>query len=105
MDDDAIRQMINAIDVEMPTEGSDPPVLESIGAKPTGKTVVKKRTNRKFYVQKLVTEIYILTDMDGKGVSEVVNQELYLLGNMTEAKVKRLIAADRAKHEEDEFDA
>lgn len=103
MDDDAIRQMINAIDVDMPTEGSDPPVLESIGVKSTGKTVVKKKA-RKFYVQKLVTEIYILTDMDGKGVSEVVNQELYLLGNMTEAKIKRLIAAERAKHEEDEFD-
>lgn len=100
-DDDALRQMINSIDVEMPTEGSNPPPLESFKEGATGKTVVRKKPIRKFYVQKLITEIYVLTDMEGKGVSEVVNQELYLLGNMSENKVRRLIAADRAKHAED----
>lgn len=100
-DDEALRQMINSIDADMPTEGASPPSLESITPGATGKTTVKRKPIKKVYVQKLITEIYVLTDIDGKSVSNIVNQEIYLLGNMSEAKVKRLIAADRAKHDEE----
>jgi len=100
-DDEALRHMINSIDAEMPTEGASPPSLESITPGVAGKTTVKRKPIKKVYVQKLITEIYVLTDIDGKSVSNLVNQEIYLLGNMSEAKVKRLIAADRAKHDEE----
>ncbi len=97
-DDDAIRRMINSIDVEMPDKGTGPPDLEKVGKE---KTVAKRRSSRKLFVQKLVTEVYIYTDLDGHGVGEVVGQKIYLLGNMTEAKLKRLIQAERELSEEE----
>jgi len=99
LDDDAIRKMINSIDIEMPDGGLAPPDLEAIGKE---KTVVKKRSNKKLFVQKLVTEIYIYTDLDGHGVGEVVGQQMYLLGNMSESKLRRLIDTERRLHEEAE---
>lgn len=97
-DDDAIRQMINAIDVEMPNGGDEPSALETIGKE---KTVTKRRASRKLFVQKIVTEVYIGTDTDAKAVTEVVDQQLYILGNMSESKFKRLIEAERAIREEE----
>ena len=72
--------------LNMPDEGEEAPEIESI--------VKKKRATpgRKFMVQKIVTEIYVYTDIENHAFAESTFQELFLLGEMTEAKLNRILS-------------
>lgn len=89
MDDNIWRALVNSLPA-LPDEGESPPELEN----PKKKTV-----GRKFRVQKIVTEIYVYTDMQEQAYSEACFQDLYLLGEMTEAKLKKLLAAEARRRE------
>lgn len=80
------REFIESLDV--PDEGESPPEMETI--------VKKKRTpGRKYVVQKIITEMYVYTDIENHAFAETTFQDMYILGEMTEAKLNRIISKRR----------
>lgn len=93
MADDSIwRVLVNSLP-EIPEDGTSAPDMENFK---------KKSTSRKFRVQKIVTEIYVYTDLQDQAFSEMCFQDLYLLGEMSEAKLKKLLAAETKRRQKDE---
>jgi hypothetical protein len=90
-DDNIWRALVNSLP-ETPEDGEDAPSMEKIP---------KKRGSRKFFVQKIVTEIYVYTDLQDQKFSEACFQDLYLLGEMTEAKLNRLLLSESKRREKD----
>ena len=86
-DDNIWRNIINTVK-EFPDTGKDAPEIESIP---------KKRVPKKFFVQKIVTEIMVWTDIEGHAFNEVVFQDLTIIGNITDVKLKRLLSAEHRK--------
>jgi hypothetical protein len=80
-------------------EGADPPDIEVEGA--PQKTVTKRKSPNKVFVQKIITEVYVYTDFAGKGVGEIVNQRLFILGEMTPAKLRKIVTSERQAYEEE----
>jgi hypothetical protein len=79
------RALINGMKNPMPESGSDPPELEKIIPKSR-----RKKTNeeispseRKVTVQKITTEIYIMTDTDNRKFAAVSKQQTQMVGEMT----------------------
>lgn len=80
--DNIWRQFVSNLNV--PEEGEEPPAME---------TIVKKRVpGKKFMVQKIVTEIYVYTDVQNHQFAETTFQDMYILGEMTESKLNRLLS-------------
>lgn len=87
MEDSIWRALVNSLpELE---EGDSPPEMEKI--------VPKKPAGRKFFVQKIITEIYVYTDLDKKAFSEATFQDLIIIGEMTEAKLNKLLRAQQRK--------
>jgi hypothetical protein len=84
------RNLVNSLP-DTPNDGISAPDIENF----------KKKSGRKFYVQKILTEIYVYTDLEDQVFSEASFQDLSILGEMSEAKLKRLLsaAAQRRKKE------
>jgi hypothetical protein len=89
-DDSIWRALVNSLP-EIPSGGQNAPDLENLPK--------QKIRGRKFKVQKIVTEIYVYTDLEDNAFSEACFQELYLLGEMSEAKLKKLLAAEARRRE------
>lgn len=90
--DNVWRALVNSLP-EISEDGVDAPDMEKIPKKRSGA--------RKFNVQKIVTEIYVYTDLQDQMFSEVCFQDLYLLGEMSETKLKKLLAAESKRREKD----
>jgi hypothetical protein len=80
--DEIWRKLVETLDV--PDEGTEAPQLEKI--------VPKKPVGRKFFVQKIVTEVYVYTDLQNHVFAESTHQDLFILGEMTEQKLNRLLS-------------
>lgn len=91
--DNMWRLLVNSLDV--PDTGTAAPEMENIPPP------VKKRSTRKFNVQKIVTEIYVYTDLEQHAFSEAVFQDLFLLGEMSEAKLKKLLSSEARRRNKD----
>lgn len=78
--------------------GIDAPAMESI---PPEKLITLKG---RYFVQKMVTEIYLYTDMEGKMFGQQTFQDLTLLGEMPSEKLIKLIERQRRKHQPKEED-
>ena len=87
-DDTLWRVYVNSLP-ELDEEGDDAPQMEKIPK--------KKPAGRKFFVQKIVTEVYVYTDLEAQGFSDATFQELTILGEMSEAKLKKLLGAQARK--------
>lgn len=81
-DDKVWRQFIDTLSV--PDEGDDAPDIESIAKK-------KRAPARKFFVQKIVTEVYVYTDIENHVFAENTFQDLIILGEMSEAKLNKIL--------------
>lgn len=82
LDGEVWKKFINTLNEDVPEDGEGPPEIESI---------MKKSKAKKFTVQKIVTEIYVYTDTENQQFAEATFQDLYLLGEMTESKLNKLL--------------
>lgn len=89
MADDIWRRYVNSLP-ELSEDGDEAPTMESIPK--------KKPVGRKFFVQKITTEIYVYTDIDNQGFSEATFQNLTILGSMSEAKLNKLLKAEARRN-------
>jgi len=86
MADDTIwRRYVNSLP-ELDEDGDDAPQMEKMAKK-------KKTARRKFFVQKIITEVIVYTDIEGQGFAEATNQKLVLLGEMSQGQLNKLLAA------------
>lgn len=90
--DEIWRNIVNQMP-ELDDSGDDAPTMEKI--------IKKKRAGRKFLVQKIITEVYVYTDVEGQGFSEATFQELVILGELSEAKLNRLLERRANKKNEE----
>lgn len=94
--DDAIwRKLVNSFD-ELPEDGSKAPSIETI--KPFAEDP-KPLTDGQVFVQKVVTEMYIFTDVNEQTFGEHTFQDMVILGNMSKEKLAKLLNRQRAKRE------
>lgn len=68
-------------DEDLPTEGMQAPSMESIGIEP----------EKKFLVRKIATEVYVFSDTTNKRFFTKTFENLTVIGEMTEEKVKEYI--------------
>jgi len=89
--DDIWRNLVNSLPAL--DEGTPAPEMESI--------VPKRKAAKKFLVQKIVTEMYVWTDTQNHLFAEATFQDLYLLGEMTESKLNKLLKAEQKSRNEE----
>jgi len=77
--DEFWRNVVNNLDEVVPKDGRGPPQMEAI----TTKKKSKENGNRKVLVQKIITQIYVFTDADGKVFASQASQSMHILGQMT----------------------
>jgi len=83
------RNAINEMSASLPDDGETPPEIESIAPK-------KPLTDgkRKVLVHKVITQIYVFTDVDGKVYTSNTSQKMQILGNMTLARALKIAQED-----------
>lgn len=84
------RNAINEMSASLPDDGSTPPEIESI--KPVKKPV--REGNKKVLVHKVLTSIYIITDVEGKMYTASTSQKMQILGTMTLSKALKIAQED-----------
>lgn len=70
------RNIINGIDIDLPS-GSDAPQIEKTGSKEAS-----RMQGRKVFVQKIITEVWLYTDIDGKAFGHQGVQDIVIVGEM-----------------------
>lgn len=90
------RNLVNSYEADLPSNGVGPPDIETIS-----ETKPAKRRG-KFQVQKIVTEVYICTDAQNQSFASEVFQELHLLGEMSSAKLKKLIENEKRQRQQEQ---
>lgn len=88
--DDFWRKAINDLNASTPEEGDQPPEIENIKNK---KPI--KDGNRKVTVQKVVTQIYVFTDVEGKVYTANTSQKMVILGTMSLSRALKLAQEDQ----------
>jgi hypothetical protein len=97
--EDMWRQVVNNLRAgDLPDDGITSPELEAVPP-PREKLNEGKQ---KLFIQKLVTEVYVYSDVDKKVYGQQTFQETYVLGEMTADKFLRLIEKERRKKAKDE---
>lgn len=86
------RKHINDLSDELPADGKPAPELETI--KPATKKEPLKEGNRKVLVHKVLTSIYVITDVNGKVYTANTSQKMIVLGTMTLARALKLAQED-----------
>jgi|ERR1035437_752426 hypothetical protein len=85
------KAIINNLKVDdLPEDGLTAPYMEEIN-------IEEKVKTSKIFVQKLVIEVYIYTDVDNFVQGQTTFQTTTLLGEMTAAKLSALIKREKAK--------
>lgn len=83
------RKAINEMTASLPEDGNESPELESIKS--------KKKTNdgaRKVVVQKVITQVYIFTDVTGKMYTSNTSQKMQILGTMSLQRALKIAQED-----------
>lgn len=83
------RKAINEMSTTLPDDGNDPPEIESIQPE-------KKKTdgNTKVIVHKIITHIYVFTDIKGKAYTSTTSQKMQVLGSMPLSKALKIAQED-----------
>ena len=87
--DDFWRKTINEMSASLPDDGDKAPEIESIKPKKQAED-----GKRKVLVHKVITQIYVFTDMDGKVYTANTSQKMQILGTMTLAKALKIAQED-----------
>lgn len=85
------RKTINDLSASLPSDGNTAPDIENIA--PT----IKKVSNdgkRKVLVHKVITQIYVFTDMTGKVYTANTSQKMQIIGEMTLARALKMAQED-----------
>lgn len=93
------RKTINSMKDDPLNEGIGPPEVETIP--PVVKAPRRKRSegSRQVTVQKIVTTVYVFTDLEGKAYTSTTSQNLYILGKMSLEEGLKLSQMDKANSE------
>ena len=95
--DDMWRVLVNSLDA-LPDDGTGPPEEESI--KPFAEvTTEDEATEDVFFVQKVVTEMYIFTNSKNQTFGEHTFQDMVILGEMPLEKLTKLLNRQKKKRE------
>jgi hypothetical protein len=91
--DDFWREVINSTRGEF-VDGDGPPSMEMIEP-PAPKPLEEDEV----FVQKVITEVYIFTDINEQVFGEHTFQDMVVLGPMTKEKLARLLNRQRRKRQ------
>lgn len=94
--DDMWRDIINGLEGP-PIDDSEEPKPEKIDTEPMG----VKKSDQKFFVQKIITEIYVYTDLENQQYGEMSFQDVVVMGEMPAEKMLRLFKKKRRQQEKD----
>ncbi len=83
------RNAINEMSASLPDDGEKAPEIEAIKPK---KPV--KDGNKKVFVQKIITQIYVITENEDKTFVVNSQQKIQVLGNMTLSRAIKLAQSD-----------
>jgi len=84
--EDFWRKTINDMTASLPDDGNTAPEIEEIKKKTLG--------NQKVLVHKITTQIYVLTDIQGKLYTTSTSQKMHILGSMTLARALKMAQED-----------
>lgn len=88
--EDFWRKQINDMTASLPEDGENPPEIE--GIQPEKKSTTDGK--RKVLVHKVITHIYVFTDMDGKVYTSNTSQKMQIFGTMTLARALKMAQED-----------
>ena len=95
-DDKFWRDFVNGMKVDdLPTGGPTSSDIETIPKLPKG----AKEPQQMVYVQKMVTEVYVFTDLEGNAFGQQAFQTAYQLGEMSAKKLMNVLEKERRKKE------
>lgn len=83
------REQINGLSAALPEDGLTAPDRETI---PNKKPL--KEGKRKVQVQKIITQVYVITDTEGKAYTALTSQKMILLGQMTLERALKIAQED-----------
>ena len=90
-------KLINSYTNDVDLTGKGPPDIEM--DTPDADDEIPEPDDGIFYVQKVITEIYIYTDRAGQAFGEHTFQDMVLLGEMKKDKLVKLIERQREKRD------
>ena len=91
--EDFWRKTINKMVNELPEDGKDSPEVESIKP-PTPRVRKVSDGARKVMVHKIITSIYVMTDVKGKMYTSHAHQNMHILGEMTLEQALKIAQQD-----------
>ena len=94
-DDKMWRRLINSYANDVDTTGRGPSELEMI----TTALMPEPEDEDVFFVQKIITEVYIFTNRKGQSFGDHTFQDMVILGDMTKDKLSTLLERQKAKRE------
>jgi hypothetical protein len=83
------RKEINKMATTLPDDGDKPPEIESIKEKKQNKD-----GSRKVLVHKVITHIYVFTDIEGKVYTSNTSQKMQILGTMSLQRALKMAQED-----------
>lgn len=93
-EDEWWRSVVNNLRSEdLPEDGTDSPEMESVPKLPQGTTSAQQ----KLFVQKMITEVYVYTDLAGNAFGQQSFQTSFPLGEMTAKKLTNMLERERRK--------
>jgi hypothetical protein len=97
VDDNMWREWINNLQAEdLPEDGVVSSDIEHVSKK---KIKGIKEPEQVLFLQKVVTEVYVFTDMENKSFGQHTFQDLFILGEMSASKVLRILEREKRKRE------
>jgi hypothetical protein len=82
--DEIWRKIINGLEIPDLEGNSSPPKEESI-------LVTPKKKGQHFFVQKVTSEVYIYTDLEGEQFGETTFQDVTILGDMPSESLLKML--------------
>lgn len=90
MENDFFKDFINGLEFDLPDTGESPKDQFDKNGEPTD-------DNRTVFVQKIITEVWIYTDIDSKTFGNQTIQDLAVLGEMSYADLLKQINAKKQR--------
>lgn len=88
--EDFWRKQIDKLSSSLPEDGKPSPEIESIKKKP-----ITNDGARRGVLQRVVTTVFVFTDLQGKMYTGDVSQQTQIFGNMTLAKAIKIMQQDK----------
>lgn len=84
-----LNKLLQGIDIDLPEDGRQPPQEYQKEEEESPDATV--------FLQKIITEIWIYTDVEGKTYGTSSNQDIHILGEMPHSEALKLIQTKKTR--------